>query len=53
MRPSNSAYLKKHMPEAEYIVWKDTGHVVGMQHVERFNGLLEGVFQEAQLIDGI
>ncbi|KAI0000860.1 alpha/beta-hydrolase [Russula vinacea] len=48
MRPTNSAYLKKHMAEAEYIVWKDTGHVVHMQHVERFNALLEGVFQEGQ-----
>jgi pimeloyl-ACP methyl ester carboxylesterase len=48
IRPANSAYLKKHMAEAEYIVWKDTGHVVNMQHVERFNALLEGVFQEGQ-----
>ena len=46
VRPTNSAYLKKHMPEAEYIVWKDTGHVVSLQHVERFNALLERVFQE-------
>ena len=48
MRPTSSAYLKKHMAEAEYVVWKDTGHVVNMQHVERFNTLLEGVFQEGQ-----
>lgn len=46
VRPTNSAYLKKHMPEAEYIVWQNTGHVVGMQHVERFNVLLERVFEE-------
>ena len=46
VRPTNSAYLKKHMPEAEYIVWKDTGHVVNLQHVERFNALLERVFHE-------
>lgn len=46
VRPSNSAYLSRHMPEAEYIVWKDTGHVVSMQHVERFNTLLERVFLE-------
>jgi len=45
VRPTNSAYLKKHMPEAEYIVWKNTGHVVGLQHVERFNIVLEGVFE--------
>ncbi|KAI9465325.1 alpha beta-hydrolase [Lactarius psammicola] len=46
VRPSNSAYISKHMPEAEHVVWKDTGHVVSMQHVERFNTLLERVFLE-------
>ena len=48
VRPTNSAYLKKHMAEAEYVVWKDTGHVVNLQHVERFNALLERVFQEGE-----
>jgi hypothetical protein len=48
VRPSNSAYLKEHMPEGEYIVWKDTGHVVCAQHVGRYNGLLEGVFLEGE-----
>ena len=48
VHPSNSAYLKKHMPEAEYIVWKNTGHIVNGQHVERFNALLERVFVEGQ-----
>ena len=48
VRPSNSAYLKKCMPEAEYIVWKDTGHVVCTQHVGRFNALLERVFLEGE-----
>ncbi|KAI0302407.1 alpha/beta-hydrolase [Multifurca ochricompacta] len=48
IRPSNSAYLKKHMAEAEYVVWKDTGHVVSAQHVERFNAILERVFLEGQ-----
>jgi pimeloyl-ACP methyl ester carboxylesterase len=46
VRPTNSAYLKKHMAEAEYVVWKNTGHAVNMQHVERFNALLERVFEE-------
>ncbi|KAI9441700.1 Alpha/Beta hydrolase protein [Lactarius indigo] len=46
VRPSNSAYLSKHMPEAEFIEWKNTGHVVSMQYVERFNALLERVFLE-------
>lgn len=53
IRPSNSAYSSKHMPEAEFIVWKDTGHVVSMQHVERFNALLERVFLEGKArLDG-
>ena len=46
VRSSNSAYLSKHMPEAEYVVWKDTGHVLNVQHVVRFNTLLERVFHE-------
>ena len=46
VRSSNSAYLSKHMAEAELVVWKETGHVVNMQHVERFNTLLERVFHE-------
>ena len=46
VRSSNSAYLSKHMPEAEYVMWKDTGHVLNLQHVERFNTLLERVFHE-------
>jgi len=48
VRPSNSAHLKKHMPEAEYIVWENTGHVVSGQHVERFNTLLERTFVEGR-----
>lgn len=48
VRPTNSAYLKKHMGEAEYVVWKDSGHVLNLQHVERFNALLERVFQEGE-----
>jgi len=48
VRPTNSAYLSEHMPEAESIVWKDTGHVVSMQRVERFNTLLERVFRQGQ-----
>jgi pimeloyl-ACP methyl ester carboxylesterase len=46
VKSSNSTYLSKHMPEAELVVWKETGHVVNMQHVERFNTLLERVFHE-------
>ncbi|KAH9020114.1 Alpha/Beta hydrolase protein [Lactarius hengduanensis] len=46
IRPSNSAYLSEHMPEAEFVVWTDTGHFVHMQYVKRFNALLERVFLE-------
>ncbi|KAH9165229.1 alpha/beta-hydrolase [Lactarius sanguifluus] len=48
IRPSNSAYLSEHMPEAEFVVWTDAGHVVNMQYVERFNTLLERVFLEGR-----
>ncbi|KAH9012721.1 alpha beta-hydrolase [Lactarius pseudohatsudake] len=48
VRSSNSAYLSKCMPEAEYVMWKETGHSVNEQHVERFNALLERVFLEGQ-----
>lgn len=46
--PSNSARLAKHMPEAEYIVWKDTGHGLGAQWPDRYNTLLERVFEEGR-----
>jgi pimeloyl-ACP methyl ester carboxylesterase len=48
VRPSNSEYLKKHMLEAEYLKWKDTGHVLSGQRVERFNVQLEAVFLEGE-----
>jgi pimeloyl-ACP methyl ester carboxylesterase len=48
VKPTNSTYLSEHMPEAELVVWKDTGHVVSMQHIERFNTLLERVFRQGQ-----
>lgn len=46
--PSNSVYLKKHMKEAEYVVFEDTGHVIHTQRNERFNELLERVFKEGR-----
>jgi pimeloyl-ACP methyl ester carboxylesterase len=48
VQPTNSAYLKKCMPEAEYVAWEDTGHAVCLQHVGRFNALLERVIQEGE-----
>ena len=48
VRPSGSFHLKKHMPEAEFIQWEKTGHAIHMQHVKRFNKLLERVFAEGR-----
>ncbi|KAH7107763.1 alpha/beta-hydrolase [Auriculariales sp. MPI-PUGE-AT-0066] len=48
VRPSNSLRLKKEMPEAEYIQWKDCGHVIHGQYQSRFNDLLERIFAEGR-----
>ncbi|KAI0093979.1 alpha/beta-hydrolase [Irpex rosettiformis] len=48
VRPSGSVHLKEHMPEAEFVQWEKTGHAIHMQHVKRFNGLLERVFAEGK-----
>lgn len=46
--PSNSLYLKEHMPEAEYVLWEGTGHGLMAQWPEKFNQLLERVFKEGR-----
>ncbi|OCH95581.1 alpha/beta-hydrolase [Obba rivulosa] len=46
--PSNSVYLKEHMPEAEYVEWETTGHGLMAQFPEKFNQLLERVFREVR-----
>jgi pimeloyl-ACP methyl ester carboxylesterase len=46
VNPRNSWYLKEHIPEAEYVVFEGTGHVLHTQRTERFNALLVRVFQE-------
>lgn len=46
--PENSAYLAKHMKEAEYIVFEGTGHAVHAQRKKRYNELLEKVFSEGR-----
>ena len=46
--PSNSFWLHKHMPEAEFEQWTHSGHGVISQHSERFNKRLEEVIQEAK-----
>ena len=40
--------LKHHMPDAEYQCWEKTGHGVCGQHKEKFNQLLERVFEEGK-----
>lgn len=46
--PSKSAYLKKHMPEAEFEQWEVTGHAIHLQRREKFNAMLERVFKEGE-----
>ncbi|KZV94039.1 alpha/beta-hydrolase [Exidia glandulosa HHB12029] len=46
--PRHSARLARAMPEAEYIVWDNTGHGLAAQHPKRFNALLERVFEEGR-----
>ena len=46
--PNHSFYLKRHMPEAEFLQWEHAGHGIHMQYKKRFNALLESVFLEAR-----
>lgn len=46
--PSNSKYLKAAMPEAEYVVYDNTGHGISIQRKEMYNALLERVFTEGR-----
>lgn len=48
VKPSNSLHLSRNMPEAEYVVWDGTGHVLHMQWIDRFNELLERTFKEGK-----
>lgn len=48
MHPGNSEELAKRMPEAELVVWQDTGHALIAQWPERFNTLLERTFKEGR-----
>lgn len=48
VRPSNSVYLKQHMPGAELVQWEHTGHGIHVQWNSRFNALLERVFEEGR-----
>ncbi|KAF5373116.1 hypothetical protein D9758_001722 [Tetrapyrgos nigripes] len=44
----NSFYLKKHMKEAEFIQWKDTGHGIHFQRTKEFNGAVERMIEESR-----
>lgn len=46
--PSNSKALKAAMPEAEYVVYENTGHGISIQRKEQYNALLERVFAEGR-----
>ncbi|KAI0693729.1 Alpha/Beta hydrolase protein [Cytidiella melzeri] len=48
VRTSNSFHLKKHMPEAEFVQWENTGHGIPAQQKKRFNALLERTFSEGR-----
>ena len=45
---SNSVYLKQHMPEAELVEWKNTGHGIHLQRHSQFVAFLERVFEEGR-----
>ncbi|KAG2366840.1 Alpha/Beta hydrolase protein [Suillus spraguei] len=49
IRCSNSRYIHRHMPEAQFILWEGTGHGISMQWKTRFNELLEKTFEEGRL----
>lgn len=48
VKPVNSEWLHKHMPRAEYQVWKGFGHGLVGQDPVKFNSLLEKVIQEGR-----
>ena len=48
VNPSNSKYLKEHMPEAEYVVFEKSGHAIHLQQPKRYCALLERHFKEGK-----
>ncbi|KDQ60610.1 hypothetical protein JAAARDRAFT_31569 [Jaapia argillacea MUCL 33604] len=46
--PRNSLYMKEHMPEAELIQWKETGHGIHAQQKQNFNDAVTRAFQEGR-----
>ncbi|KAG1904116.1 Alpha/Beta hydrolase protein [Suillus fuscotomentosus] len=49
IRSSNSRHLHRHMPEAEFHWWEETGHGISAQWTTRLNELLEKTFEEGRL----
>ncbi|KAI0682780.1 alpha beta-hydrolase [Cytidiella melzeri] len=47
--PDRSYWMKAHMPEAELIVLEGTGHGIHSQDCQRFNKLLQRVFEEGRV----
>ena len=48
VNPSKSEYIKSCMPEAEFVLWAETGHALHMQWTDRFNGLIERVVRDGR-----
>ena len=48
VKPRNSAHLASCMPEAEYIVWEETGHAVSVQREKEFHYTIERVVDEGR-----
>lgn len=48
VNPENSKELARRMPEAELVVWHETGHGLHLQWPKRFNELLERTFKEGR-----
>ena len=46
---SNSQNLQRNMPEAEFVLWENTGHGISAQWKARFNALLEKTFEGGRL----
>jgi len=49
VHPSGSLRLKHGMPDAELVVWKQTGHALHLQCVKQFHPLLEKTIVEGRM----
>jgi len=48
IKPINSEWIHRHMPEAEYQVWEGVGHGLIGQVPKKFNETLERVIREGR-----